>query len=76
MGSDIIPDADYTVLVAQDTGGGIPADKLREIALNGWLTADASHDLVFDMDDAEKWGAALASLGVDPLTLSASAGHA
>ncbi|WP_128892904.1 response regulator [Erythrobacter sp. HKB08] len=31
MGSDIIPVADYTVLVAQDTGGGIPADKLGKI---------------------------------------------
>lgn len=31
MGSDILPVADYTVLLVQDTGGGIPADKLNKI---------------------------------------------
>jgi putative transcriptional regulator len=47
-----------------------------EIAMNGWLTADAQADLVFGPDDNAKWSAALKSLGVDPLSLSASAGHA
>ncbi len=47
-----------------------------EIAMNGWLTADASDDLVFGLTDAQKWESALKSLGVDPLTLSASAGRA
>ncbi|MCB2089447.1 MAG: PAS domain-containing protein, partial [Sphingomonadaceae bacterium] len=31
MGSEIIPIADYTVLVVQDTGGGIPPDVLGKI---------------------------------------------
>ena len=31
MGSEIIPAGDYTVLVAEDTGGGIPADVLGKI---------------------------------------------
>jgi putative transcriptional regulator len=53
-----------------------PGQLESEIALNGWLTADADANLVFDAADSEKWGAALQSLGVDPLTLSASAGHA
>jgi len=47
-----------------------------EIQANGWLTCDASPEIVFDARDAEKWTAALASLGVDPLLLSAKAGHA
>ncbi|MES0826204.1 YqgE/AlgH family protein [Ruegeria sp. SCP11] len=47
-----------------------------EIAMNGWLTTEASSKLVFDVPDDEKWEAALATLGVDPLTLSASAGRA
>ena len=47
-----------------------------EIAMNGWLTAEATPDLVFDADDDGKWAAALRTLGVDPLTLSASAGRA
>jgi len=48
----------------------------REIAQNGWLIADASMDLVFDLDDGEKWAAALQSLNIDPLLLSATAGRA
>lgn len=48
----------------------------NEIIMNGWLTADGDADLVFDADDGAKWRAALKSLGVDPLGLSASAGRA
>jgi len=48
----------------------------QEITMNGWLTADADTDLVFGADDAGKWSLALKTLGVDPLGLSASAGHA
>lgn len=53
-----------------------PGQLEAEIALNGWLTAEADAALVFEMADSDKWGAALKSLGVDPLTLSSSAGHA
>ncbi|MGB7271386.1 MAG: YqgE/AlgH family protein [Albidovulum sp.] len=48
----------------------------HEILENGWLTCDASEDLVFAAPDARKWEGALRSLGVDPMTLSASAGRA
>ena len=47
-----------------------------EIAQNGWLTCDASAKIVFDLDDASKWAAALKSLGIDPLVLSATPGRA
>jgi len=47
-----------------------------ELSQNGWLTCDATRRLVFDTPDPGKWDAALASLGVDPLTLSSSAGRA
>jgi len=53
-----------------------PGQLESEIAMNGWLTADASPDLVFGGADDGKWEAALKTLGVDPLTLSASAGRA
>ncbi|WP_255456158.1 YqgE/AlgH family protein [Tropicibacter sp. Alg240-R139] len=53
-----------------------PGQMEDEIAANGWLTADADLGIVFDLDDGGKWEAALKSLGIDPLTLSASAGHA
>jgi len=53
-----------------------PEQLEQEIAMNGWLTAEADMDLVFATDDGGKWSTTLKSLGVDPLSLSASAGHA
>ncbi|MDO5370821.1 YqgE/AlgH family protein [Paracoccus sp. (in: a-proteobacteria)] len=47
-----------------------------EMMANGWLTAEAGDDLIFGTDNAQKWQAALRSLGVDPLALSTAAGHA
>lgn len=47
-----------------------------EIRQNGWLICDASPALVFETDDDDKWSKALASIGVSPLMLSASAGRA
>ena len=53
-----------------------PGQLESEIARNGWLTADASRALVFDTPARDKWTAALESLGVDPVLLSADAGRA
>lgn len=47
-----------------------------EIVANGWLTTESTDDLLFDTADQDKWGAALGSLGINPLSLSASAGTA
>jgi putative transcriptional regulator len=47
-----------------------------EIGQNGWLTCPASHDVIFNTENPHKWTAALRLLGVDPLVLSATAGHA
>lgn len=52
-----------------------PGQLEQEILGNGWLTCDADRDLVFGPDE-DKWQRALKSLGVDPLTLSGTAGHA
>lgn len=53
-----------------------PGQLEGEITQNGWLTCDADPALVFDLPDPEKWSAALQSIGVDPLGLSAAAGRA
>ncbi len=53
-----------------------PGQLEDEIARNAWLTADAPSNLVFQVPAGQKWAAALESLGIDPLTLSATAGHA
>ena len=47
-----------------------------ELAQNGWLVSDANAELVFATDPQLKWSAALKTLGVDALTLSATAGRA
>ncbi|MCF6444378.1 YqgE/AlgH family protein [Nereida sp. MMG025] len=48
----------------------------QEIAMNGWLTAQADPDLVFRTDASKKWVDAIKGLGIDPLMLSADAGRA
>lgn len=63
-------------LLALGYSGWAPGQLESEIAQNGWLTCEASPELVFSTQNGSKWEKALATLGVDPLTLSASAGRA
>lgn len=65
-----------SALLALGYSGWGPGQLEDEIMQNGWLTCDAKPDLVFSGDDEGKWEAALKTLGVDPLTLSATAGRA
>lgn len=65
-----------SALLALGYSGWGPGQLEAEIMENGWLTCDAAPELVFGTDDDGKWGAALKSLGVDPLTLSSTAGRA
>jgi len=53
-----------------------PGQLENEIAMNGWLTADADAALVFTTPNVQKWSGALKTLGVEPLMLSGSAGTA
>ena len=63
-------------LLALGYAGWGPGQLEDEILQNGWLTCDASTELVFRHDDDTKWTAALAALGVDALMLSSEAGRA
>ena len=63
-------------LLALGYAGWGPGQVEDEILQNGWLTCDASLQLVFNNDEDTKWMAALATLGVDALMLSADAGRA
>ena len=47
-----------------------------EIIRNGWLVCDASQDILFGRASEHKWTAALKTMGIDPLMLSASGGSA
>jgi len=63
-------------IVALGYAGWGPGQLEGEIAQNGWLTVDATPDLVFGTPDTGKWEAALRYLGVDALALSSAAGRA
>lgn len=66
-------------LLALGYAGWGPGQLEAEIARNDWLTVEAGEAgkaLVFAENDGGKWTAALRSMGIDPLTLSAKAGRA
>lgn len=63
-------------LIALGYAGWGPGQLEDEIAQNGWLTCDASLTLAFDTPHIHMWEAALKTLGIDALALSAEAGHA
>ncbi|MHA7873768.1 YqgE/AlgH family protein [Roseivivax sp.] len=53
-----------------------PGQLEAELQANGWLVCDSSDALVFGPDAAATWEAALATLGVSSLMLSAEGGQA
>lgn len=69
-------DGPHKALLALGYSGWGPGQLESEIARNDWLTSDADAGLVFAEDDAAKWTGALRGMGIDPLTLSATAGRA
>ncbi len=67
------PSAAFLALGYSGWGPGQLED---EIMQNGWLTCDATPELVFGNDDDAKWSDALKTLGIDPIMLSSTAGRA
>jgi len=63
-------------MMALGYAGWGPGQLEAELARNDWLTADPREDIVFGRADEFKWTAALKSIGVDPLGLSAAGGRA
>ncbi|MBQ2261218.1 MAG: YqgE/AlgH family protein [Loktanella sp.] len=63
-------------LLALGYAGWGPGQLEGEICQNGWLTCDASVDIIFGLSNERKWVGALQVLGIDPVLLSSTAGHA
>lgn len=63
-------------ILALGYSGWGPGQLEEEIAQNGWLTCEATPEVVFGTRNDEKWPAALRSAGVDPRLLSGGAGRA
>jgi putative transcriptional regulator len=61
--------------VALGYAGWGPGQLDDEILGNGWLHCDSDADLIFGDGNELKYAAALGKIGVDPLMLSAEAGH-
>jgi len=64
------------VLITLGCSGWSAGQLEEEIGRNGWLTVDADPAIIFDTPVDERYGRAMALLGVDPRMLSGEAGHA
>ncbi|MCY4150866.1 MAG: YqgE/AlgH family protein [Aestuariivita sp.] len=53
-----------------------PGQLERELTENSWLTVNSSERLVFDLQNGQKWDAAVRSLGIEPDRLSGVGGTA
>lgn len=64
------------VLVTLGCSGWSPGQLEGEIGRNGWLTVKADPFIIFELPVEERFTAALALLGIDPVMLSGDAGRA
>lgn len=48
----------------------------NELAQNAWLSVAAQQDIIFDLPPQERYAAAFKLLGIDPVMLTGTAGHA
>ncbi len=65
-----------SAILALGYAGWGPGQLEYEISQNGWLTCPPTEKLVFGTANDKKWSEALKLMGIDPLLLSATAGHA
>ena len=65
-----------SALLALGYAGWGPGQLEAEIGRNDWLTAEAHAELIFSADDGAKWAGALRGMGIDPVSLSSTAGRA
>jgi putative transcriptional regulator len=69
-------DGPENAMLALGYAGWAPGQLETEIQANGWLSCPALPDVIFDPDLEGKYERALGLMGVDPVRLSADAGHA
>ncbi|NAW99054.1 MULTISPECIES: YqgE/AlgH family protein [unclassified Vibrio] len=63
-------------LVALGYSGWEPGQLELELAENSWLTIEADPEVIFNTPIHDKWNQAIKKFGIDPIQLSAQAGHA
>jgi len=63
-------------IISLGCAGWGPGQLDAEIKENVWLTSAVWESLIFDFQVEDQWNAAIKKLGIDPLLISATAGHA
>lgn len=63
-------------LISLGCAGWGPGQLESEMAENTWVSCPVSEDVIFAMEAESRWKAALKLLGIDPVLLSDSPGHA
>ncbi|KIT17081.1 YqgE/AlgH family protein [Jannaschia aquimarina] len=63
-------------LVMLGYSGWGPGQLEAELMQNSWMPVPSDPMITFGMDPSMKWGAAIGALGIDPMALSGTAGHA
>ena len=66
----------HQVIIALGCAGWGPGQLESEISQNAWLTGPVSDDIIFEVPEDERWNAAVKKLGIDPVLLTHTAGHA
>ncbi|MBB2486598.1 YqgE/AlgH family protein [Mitsuaria sp. WAJ17] len=64
------------LLVTLGYSGWAAGQLEEEIGRNGWLTVDATPEIIFETPVEQRYERALGLLGIDPRMLSTEAGHA
>jgi len=63
-------------LVSLGCAGWLPGQLDSEMRENSWLTCDFAEDIMFKAPIDARWEMAVKTMGIDPMTLSDTAGHA
>lgn len=63
-------------LMALGYSGWAPGQLEVEVAENGWISCEASHDMLFDSDIEGKYGRLMMHMGIDLSRLVSDVGHA
>jgi len=64
------------LLLALGYAGWAPGQLEAELTQNAWLTCPADMEIIFTLPPEERYAAALMKIGIDPGSLSSTAGHA
>jgi putative transcriptional regulator len=63
-------------IITLGCAGWGPGQLETEVKANAWLTTPAVEPIIFDVPHEMKWAEAIKKMGINPVFLSNTAGHA